>query len=912
MPRAMAESTRTADRLSLRFSQILQRFRWAVIVFALLLAAACIQYARQHMGFVTRRSELIEADDRYKRLYEAYEQEFGETEELVVLIESPDPSRNHRCTDRLVRLLTDEPEAIKRVHASVDLRLLRQKALLFAPIDTLEEIRAVLQPVAPLLGSLSESPHLYEIFGAMRAQLRRGGTTASGDRPPLDQLALLQTPELIVQQMQQVLTAPLPPAAPSPWETLLGAGDAMPADLIRYNTLDDGRIYVVLIEPLTEEGGFTPYERAIRTVRDALAQLRRAFPDVTIGLTGKPVLNQDEFLSTQQDSVRASWLSLIGISLLFIIAFREVIRPMMTVTCLLIGVAWAMGFATLTVGHLNILSVTCTVFLINLGISYGIHLLARYEEELAGDRAPLEAIAATFDRAGPAILTSALTTAAAFFTMCLTRFRGIAELGIISGGGLILSMVAMLVVLPACLSCLRPFRGRILFGDYDVRHPHADDPRRRTRHARRWVLAAILITVGLGWRAIGRQFDYNLLNLQPANLESVQSELRLIHASGGEALYAVLTVETVDDLRRLAERTEHLPTVRRVDSVVPLLPMNQEEKLAIIHHIQTMLAQVETEQETRRVDVPRLRRTLGQLKRDLELGAWYVQRHELTEVAPRLQEVAEAIEAFLRRLEASDPATTAIRLGHYQHSIFGDLWAKLAILKAPSLTMPVTLDDLPPALRERYVGRTGKFVLRAYPTANIWERPALEAFINDLRAVSPDWTGTPVNIYEYTGLLKRSYEQAAWYALIAIALLLWAHFRRLPLVLLALSPLLLGVVWMVGVMAWLGLSFNAANIMTLPLILGAGVDNGVHILQRFREDPDAAVIRTGAGRSIILTSLVSIIGFASLATADHRGIASLGTIMTIGIGATTLAALAIFPPLLHLIHQQTPLTERRA
>ncbi len=896
--------------LSARLTQQLHRYRWLVLGLSLVLSAVSIRYTQQHMGFVTRRSELVEADDRYKRLYEAYEREFGDTEDLVVAIESDDPARNRACTDRLVHLLTEASAPIKHVRASIDLSTLKQKALLFASTDTLEQIQAMLQPVAPILGPLSESPHLYEIFAAMRQQLRRGRASAEAAGLPTDRLALLNTPSLIVQQIQTVLTEPTTASPLSPWDELFGGGERMPEDFIRYNTLDDGRIYVVLIEPATDDSGFTPYEHAIVSVRTILERLRAEFPDLTIGLTGQPVLNQDEFLSAQRDSARASWLSLIGIALLFIIAFREVIRPAITIGCLLIGMSWTMGFATLTVGHLNILSVTCTVFMINLGISYGIHLLARYEEELVGGRAPLAAMTATFDHAGPAILVSAITMAVAFFTMCLTQFKGIAELGIISGSGELLSAFTMLTVLPCCLLCLKPFRSRILFGNYQTMHPHANDPARRTRNARRWLLAALLITAALVWRAAGRQFDYNLLNLQSADLESVQNELKLIHASGDEALFAVLTVDSVEELRQIAEKAEQLPSVRRVDSIVPLLPLHQEEKLAIIQHIQAMLEHVDTAQRADHVDVPRLRRTLGQLKRDLELGAWYVRRRGTTEIQQRLQRLAGEIETLLHRLEANDPAATAIRLASYQHTVFGDLWAKLALLKTPTAGSPVRLGDLPPSLRDRYIGRTGKFVLRAYPSANIWERPALAAFINDLRSVSPDWTGTPVNIYEYTGLLKRSYERAGWYALLTIAVILWLHFRQLRLVCLTLTPLLLGVLWMVGLMAWCGLSFNAANIMTLPLVLGSSVDNGVHILERFREDPDIAIIKTGAGRSIVLVSLVTMIGFASLATASHRGIASLGIIMTIGTAATALSALVIFPPLLYLIHRQTPLTAK--
>ena len=148
--------------------------------------------------------------------------------------------------------------------------------------------------------------------------------------------------------------------------------------------------------------------------------------------------------------------------------------------------------------------------------------------------------------------------------------------------------------------------------------------------------------------------------------------------------------------------------------------------------------------------------------------------------------------------------------------------------------------DLPVALRNRFVGITGKHLIQVYPKKNVWNREAQEEFVRELRTVDPEVTGTPVQLLEYTGLLKTSYVEAAGWALLAIAILVLIHFRSLKQLILALLPVAIGALWMVGFMGWTGIQFNPANIMTLPLVIGIGLlveqvldrEVDIHVLHR--------------------------------------------------------------------------------
>ena len=209
--------------------------------------------------------------------------------------------------------------------------------------------------------------------------------------------------------------------------------------------------------------------------------------------------------------------------------------------------------------------------------------------------------------------------------------------------------------------------------------------------------------------------------------------------------------------------------------------------------------------------------------------------------------------------------------------------------------------DLPSALRDRFVGVSGKYLIQVYPKENVWHREHQKEFVQQLRTVDPNVTGTPVQLYEYTTLLKRSYEQAALYSLAAISLLVFVHFRSLSSVLLSLLPVAVGGIWLGGLMGYYGIQFNPANIMTLPLVIGIGVTNGIHILNRFAEERTASLLARSTGKAVLVSGLTAVAGFGSLVLARHRGIESLGYVMAIGVMTCMIAGLTFLPALLNLL-----------
>jgi len=299
------------------------------------------------------------------------------------------------------------------------------------------------------------------------------------------------------------------------------------------------------------------------------------------------------------------------------------------------------------------------------------------------------------------------------------------------------------------------------------------------------------------------------------------------------------------------------------------------------------------------IDIPELSRTLWTLQGYLGLAADMTEKDE-PKLSKELLALRRSIIAFRKEMLV-ETAEVKARLFQFQTALFTDIRETFQALQTQDVSGPMHSEDLPIALRNRFIGQSGKYLLQVYPKEDVWQRDKQEEFVKEVRTIDPNVTGTPVQLYEYTTLLKDSYKEAAWYALGAIAILVFIHFRSVAAVVLALLPVGIGAIWMTGLMGRFGISFNPANIMTLPLVIGIGVTNGIHILNRFAEEQTPALLGKSTGKAVLVSGLTTIAGFGSLILAKHQGIASLGFVMSAGVTTCMLAALTFLPALLNLL-----------
>jgi len=623
---------------------------------------------------------------------------------------------------------------------------------------------------------------------------------------------------------------------------------------------------------------------------------------LNVGLTGEPVLEHDEMAQSQKDTTVATIASLVICALIFIYGYQQTGRPIKATLCLIIGLGYTLGFATLVIGHLNILTITFVPILIGLAIDFGVHLISRYEEELRHGKSEEAALTKAMVFTGQGIFTGAFTTAGAFIAMALTDFKGIQEMGIICGGGLMICLIPMMTMLPVLL-----LRGR----QNVIDHQQGDLEERRARIENIWLQRpgwVVGLTVALcalsGTQLYKVYFDYNLLNMQSAGLPAVEFEQKLIDSTPKSVLFGAVIATNLEQAVRFEQQITNLPAVASIDSITRFLSEDQSGKLPIVGEIKRDLASVHfAEPDTRPVNIPELSSTLYSTYGYLGAANDEVKNEE-PDLAKQLISLRRAIEDLRKEMFRGNDIniqTNALKLGEFQRTLFEDVRETFFALQNQDNSAPLRVEDLPQALRDRFVGVTGKYLLMVYPKEDVWQRKNQKEFIDELRTVDPNVTGTPVQLYEYTTLLKNSYEQAAQYALVAIAILVFIHFRSPFSVALALVPVAIGFLWLGGLMGFFDVPLNPANIMTLPLVIGIGVTNGIHILNRFAEEQTPNILARSTGKAVLVSGLTTIAGFGSLILANHRGIKSLGCVMSTGVATCMIAGLTFLPALLTLL-----------
>ena len=559
----------------------------ALILIGVLLAAVATVYAIQKLDFKTGRNDLIGRDSAYWKLYSQYAEEFHAEEDYLVVVESNRPERNRAVVDALAKQFlvarnnpapADDPVAQQFVPADVfyrvDFEPLEKWFLYYLSLEELAQIGESLKDFNQLVALLQANPRLATFFEAMNQMLQQMETATAEQRQRME--TFLPTINGIVKQLGDQAEGPAKWRLLSPWasaffsEEMLGEAEQQ-MQWQGYHVFQAGRMYVILIHPRLVDNVAAPDHHAatIPKIRRILASVQGEFTDARISLTGEPVLDYDEMVASERDARRSSILTVILIAVVIVFGFRDWLRMLLSIGCLLLVIAITMGYTTLVIGHLNIITITFAVMILGLGEDLGVQFISRYEEELTRGQDRAAAIRGALESTGPSIITAGVTNAAAFFAMALSGFRGVLELGVIAGGGMLLATVGMTILLPSLLLRVRR------------RHEPVQLPRQVNTTAlerfllqRPWLTVAIcasitLAALALGWRA---KFDYNVLKLQSRGLESVDTELRLLKADAESTIFASVVCDSFAETRQLQHSLTGLPTVAAVHSIAELIP----------------------------------------------------------------------------------------------------------------------------------------------------------------------------------------------------------------------------------------------------------------------------------------------------------------------------------------------------
>ncbi len=887
------------DRVFNRLEILDYHHPFRVLTVSLLIAILCVWATARYLEFNTSRQDLLSPDLEFQQLFKDYREAFQDFDGMIVVVEGDRPESMKRFAETLVERLHQQRDVFSEIYYKVDTEYFRSKSLLFLNEKELADLEEKLESHHDFLEGVNRSPGLNTLLTRINREISAGMVDTlltdflGAEEEEKDDTADLSLLLALLRQMNSHLTGDS--QYRSPWASFLSDEE----DTLRsegYLVSENGRLLFVLLNPAETEGDFTGSKQSIDIIRGMIAEVKQSVPDVQVGLTGGEVIASDEMFTTLTDAQRASQLALVGVAILFVLFYREFTKPLLAVFSLVVGLAWSMGYTTLSVGHLNIMSVIFTTILIGLGIDFGIHILSRYREERQDGVDAFQAMSRTLQQTGRGNLAGAITTAIAFGAMAFTPFIGIAELGVIAAGGILLCFLSMVLVLPSLITLEEKWKRPVY-----IRHRMADlrdDVSEKFYSHYYWIIIVSLILLAVsGWCSQNLRFDYNLLNMQAHGLEAVVYEMKVIENAKRASWNAALISDSIEEARKKYNQLKTLTTVGKVESLFEAFPDNQEERMKAIAQLAPEIDGYQVRGRDEAFSMEAIKKTLSKIR-------FKLRKKEKDGKRDDVFEAAQLVKSLQTKLETVESKTASQRLSAFSKTLFVDYRKKMDNLKRSAHPTPVTMEELPADFKNRFVAADGRVSILVYPGVDVWQREAMQTFLTEMRRIDPKVTGNAVHMFESSRLMIDGYLRGGVYAFIAIFIYLWVSLSSVKTAGLVLVPTVAGGVYTLGLMELIGVQFNLANLVILPLIIGIGVVDGVHIVHRYRETPEDGtnVITKSTGLSVVLTSITTIVGFGSLMVADHRGVYSLGLLLSLGVGSCLLTSVTLLPALMKWFH----------
>ena len=829
-----------------------------VVVLCLGLAVLGAVYVANNLVIDIDTEDMISAEVPFRRNNIAFKSAFPQFSNLVIaVIDGPTPEQADDAARQLADRLAANTQVFANVRAPGVLPFFRQNGLLYLEIEELEDVADGIIAAEPLLASLAADPTLR---GLANMLVRTLNEPAAQDAPQLASFL-----DALAAQARRVSMGE--PSALS-WRSLM-AGDFGTAALSKQS--------LVLAQPQLAFGSLNPGAEALDAVRTAASDLGiDESSGFRLRLTGDVAVDQEELASVSIGGRTAALVSLVLVTVLLLFGLRSPWLVIATVLTLLAGLVWTAAFATVSIGSLNLISVAFAVLFIGLGVDFGIHLSLRYREARSRGADSAAAVRGAVHAVGGSLGLSAIAAAAGFFSFLPTDYRGLAELGLIAGVGMFIAFFASLALLPALLAVL-PDRVR--------QRPSTEQPKPLFKGYR----AILIVAMGLGLVSIVAvpfaRFDFNPLNLKDQTSESVATYLALAESPGTTPYAINVLVEEGDALPDLRERLERLPEVASTLAIADFVPADQEDKLFIIEDLAFLLLPVFTARKTP-ADATENERSVA-----------------LRTLATTLDGVAAGESLIAGPSEELSTALgslgTASMAADFEHRVFANFPALLDLLSDQLKAGPVDVETLPDALRRDWASEVGQLRLQVRPHGGVTSNDDLREFAQAVVAVAPNAAGVPLTVTAAADAILASFKEATLIAFVLITVILVVVLRRLADVLLVLVPLLLAALMTLAAAVVLGLAFNFANVIALPLLLGLGVASAIHLVLRRRiEGRGAAMMMTSTPRAVLFSSLTTVAAFGSLMLSGHRGMVSMGQLLAIAITFTLLSTLVVLPCLM--------------
>lgn len=868
----MSESANLAGRLTLGIVAAATRVPLLTVLIVFGLSAASIAWiAAGNLSIDTDTADMISDELPWRVDFNEYRESFPVRDRnIVVVIDGPNGEASAEYANDLVAALAAESELFPTVFLPGHGEFFERNGLLLLPLERLEVLADRLIEAQPLLGRLSADVSGAGVLGVLDEALAQDDAIGPAAAADLDR---------ILAEIEATLAASRAGERRAiRWGGVLGI-----------EPLSESR-QLVLIQPRVDYTRVRPAREAIERLRALAAELAEVHGEaVTMRLTGTLAMEHEEMSSITQSASAAGIAALVVVVVVLLWALRSPVLLLISVATLLAGLSLTAGFAALAVGRLNLLSVAFAVLYVGLGVDFILHLILRLKELRARGLGIDAALRETAGGVGGSLAICAVTTAVGFFAFIPTDFVGISELGLISGGGMFISLLVSLTLLPALLRL--GWRGRATAAgtgrDSRIWRRISSLPPRAT------VVCAAILLLLTAWLLPGLGFDGNPINLRDPDAESVQALEDLAADSEAPLFNLAVLVGDRAEADALAASLAALPTVAQSRTVDVIVPAAQDDKLFILEDIDLVLGSTLADFRETPSDPARL-------VRSLEALAARVRGLEAPSAAQ--SDFLVQAEAWLATLRGRDEAAARVLATALDVSIRGNLVRQIARLDRGLDAAAFGRDDLPEAWLERWVNGAGQELVEVVPAEDLNDPDAAARFVAEVRTVAPNATGLPVVYQEAAATVTRAFSIALLYAFLAVSLLLLVFLRSLRDSLLVLLPIVFAAVVTAGISVLFGLPLNFANIIALPLLIGVGVDSGIHMVHRMRTEPpvDGDPLQTSTSRAVFASALTTVASFGNLAFSTHPGMASMGQLLTLGMVMSLIAILVLLPALLRL------------
>ncbi|MDE0158370.1 MAG: MMPL family transporter [Gammaproteobacteria bacterium] len=864
--------------------RLVRRYAPAVLAVAFALAFLAVRYTAHNISMNTDTEHMLSAELSWRKLDQEYERLFPQYDNnILIVLEAATPDQAGDAASLLYERLQAERDLFEFVYYPNALPVFRESGLLYLDGAELQDLSDNLAEVQPFLARLARDPTLRGLFEVLGDAL-----DAADDGDEVDIEPVLTRINAALEALRDGRPYRLS------WQQLMsgdGDGGSSNADGGGDGAGDDRYREFILTQPKLDYAGFFPATPAIDSIRGAYDELGiAASPGAALRLTGATMLAHEEMLSVMKGTETAILLALCLVTVIMVTGLSSLKLALVTVISLITGLAYTAAFAILTVGELNLISVAFAVLYIGLGVDFAIHYCLRYREHLIDGTDRGGALDQTSVNIGGSLFLCAVSTAIGFFAFIPTDYTGVAELGWISGFSMFISFAVTITVIPALLSLL-PFTPGASPGEKSG----PDAARLVERHAGKILGATACLALASAVALGGLRFDHNPLNLHARDGAALTTYRELLADNDLTPWTAIMIAADAQQAEGYRAALSRSGLVDKVVTVADFIPAGQDEKLFIIDEMGLLLGDLALAPPD-----PAAQTVGGRLE---ALRGFRDKLREADADDPVHEKLLGNLEGLLEAQEGVDSRLRGDDLAQLERMLLASLPGRLDALDTSLNADYISLETLPDQLKRLWVSAGGERRVEIYPKHDMQDNKALREFVRGIQSVSPEVTGAPVNNLEASDAVAAAFGQAFLYAFIAITLMLFILLTRKRDVFLVLVPLLTAALVTGGVAVLAGLPLNFANVIALPLLLGIGVDSGIHIIHRFRTDLPAGknILATSSARAVIVSSLTTMGGVGNLALSPHAGTASMGMLLTLGIGVTLACMLLVLPALLAVI-----------